>query len=110
MAKRPRIQTARYELRCSVEELAAWRRAATEHGVSLSRYVRLCVNRGPALARKVQADPALLRQLAAIGNNINQISHWANARKSEQEIKPVEEGIEAVRKELAALLAREGAA
>ena len=25
---------------------------------------------------------ALLRELAAIGNNINQIAHWANARKS----------------------------
>lgn len=24
----------------------------------------------------------LLRELSAIGNNINQIAHWANARKS----------------------------
>ena len=32
---------------------------------------------------------ALLRELSAIGNNINQIAHWANARKSvsEPEIK-----------------------
>ena len=28
---------------------------------------------------------ALLRALSAIGNNINQIAHWANAKKSIQE-------------------------
>ncbi len=28
---------------------------------------------------------ALLRALSAIGNNVNQIAHWANAKKSIQE-------------------------
>ena len=28
---------------------------------------------------------ALLRELSAIGNNVNQIAHWANAKKSIQE-------------------------
>ncbi len=27
------------------------------------------------------ADPALLRQLAAIGNNLNQLARWCNSRK-----------------------------
>ena len=28
---------------------------------------------------------SLLRELSAIGNNVNQIAHWANAKKSIQE-------------------------
>ena len=110
MAKRPRSQTARFEMRCSPAELKAWRRAAAEHGVSLAQYIRVCANHGPLLARKTQTDPALLRQVAALGNNLNQIAHWANAHKSLMEAKPVEEGVEAVRKELVGLLGREGAA
>lgn len=36
---------------------------------------------------------ALLRELAAIGNNINQIAHWANARKSVHEPEIVEAAV-----------------
>lgn len=107
MAKRQNIHQARFELRCSVEELATWRCASAKHGVSLARYIRSCLNRGPVLAKHPQADPALLRQIAAIGNNVNQIAFWCNAHKSKQEVRLVEEGIQAIRDELAALLTRE---
>ena len=36
---------------------------------------------------------ALLRELAAIGNNINQIAYWANARKSIHETEIVEAAV-----------------
>lgn len=36
---------------------------------------------------------ALLRELAAIGNNINQIAYWANARKSIHEAEIVETAV-----------------
>ena len=36
---------------------------------------------------------ALLRELAAIGNNINQIAHWANAKKSIHEAEIVEAAV-----------------
>lgn len=35
----------------------------------------------------------LLRELAAIGNNINQIAHWANAQKSIHEPEIVEAAV-----------------
>ena len=104
MAKRPHSYTARIELRCSSEELERWRRAATEHQMPLSRYVRICLNRGPALARTLKADPALIRQIAAIGNNLNQSVHWANAYKSAQEAGPVEEEVRRTRQALERLL------
>ena len=36
---------------------------------------------------------ALLRELSAIGNNINQIAHWANAQKSIHEPEIVEAAV-----------------
>ena len=117
MAKRPIIHTARFELRCSPQEMERWRRTAALHGLSLARYVRILVNENyRELSRitekypksdKPQIDPALLRQIAAIGNNLNQIAYWCNVHKSHQEIQPVEEGIQAVREELAALRTHE---
>ena len=35
----------------------------------------------------------LLRELSAIGNNINQIAHWANARKSVHEAEIVDAAV-----------------
>lgn len=137
MAKRIRTQTARFELRCSPSELEVWQHIAKKRGMALSAYIRFLLKSESKLSLIEQVgskndafgsqtetvvssfiqndskcsvhktDPTLLRQVAAIGNNINQIAHWANAYKSEQDLGPVEEGVEAVRRELAALLARE---
>ena len=117
MAKRKKIRTERFELRCSQEELEQWRRTAAVHGVRLSQYARMLLTENylelPRItenyrkSNKPQTDPALLRQIAAIGNNLNQITYWCNMHKSRQEAKPVERGIQAVREELAALQTRE---
>ena len=117
MAKRPIIHTARFELRCSPQEMERWRHAASLHGLSLARYVRILVNENylelPRITEKYpksdkpQIDPALLRQIAAIGNNLNQIAYWCNTHKSRQEAEPVERGIQAMREELATLRTHE---
>ena len=125
MARRPNEKTARFELRCSPQELKAWRTTANNCDMSLARFVRECVTQhlpsesqhDCSVSRPVPSkiftkhpvhfrptDPALLRQLAAIGNNLNQIAHWANAHKSRQEAKPVEEEVGRTRKALENLL------
>ena len=125
MARRPHDKTARFELRCSPQELEAWRIASTVSGMSLSNFIRKCVEhylgngkshnasvRRPLLSKIAtkhhanlrQADPVLIRQLAAIGNNLNQVAHWANAHKSCHEAKPVEEEVRRTRKTLEKLL------
>ena len=125
MARRPYEKTARFELRCSPKELEAWRTTANNCDMSLARFVRECVAQhlpsefqhdcsvGHPVASKIfkkhpvhfrPTDPALIRQLAAIGNNLNQVVHWANAHKSRQEIKPVEEEVRRTRKALEKLL------
>ena len=125
MARHPHDKTARFELRCSPKEVEAWRIASTVTGMSLSNFIRKCVEHylsngdshnapvGRPVPSKIfkkhsvhfrPADPTLIRQLAAIGNNLNQIAHWANAHKSRQESKPVEEEVRRTRKALEKLL------
>lgn len=121
MARRPHEKTARFELRCSPQELESWRAASMNLDMSLSQFIRKCVEHylsngdshnapvGRPVPSKIfkkhsvhfrPADPVLIRQLAAIGNNLNQIAHWTNAHKSRQEAKPVEEEVRRTREAL----------
>lgn len=96
--------TTRFETRCSPEELVAWHKMAEQSGLSLSAYVRLRLKRQGVPVRSFRPNPILLRQVAAIGNNFNQLAHWVNMYKSEADAGPVEEGIKRVQKALDALL------
>ena len=66
-------------------------------GMGIDPFIRNLVAGTQLRPRPPDAYAALLRELAAIGNNINQIAHWANAQKSIHEPEIVE----------AAVLARE---
>ena len=125
MARRSPEKTARFELRCSLQELAIWRTTAKNCGMPLAQFIRECVTQHLPVAGQQdspmscllssktpqnypvhfrKADPILIRQLAAIGNNLNQITHWANTHKSQQEAKPVEEEVRLTRKALERIL------
>ncbi len=52
--------------RCDGKQLAAWMR-------------QTCLDEKPARAGKLPRSPALLRQLAGMGNNLNQIARQVNA-------------------------------
>ena len=54
-------------------------------GLSTSAVIRKLVMGVQLRPRPPDQYAALLRELSAIGNNINQIAHWANARKSVSE-------------------------
>ena len=58
-------------------------------GLTTSSVIRKLITGVQLQPRPPDEYAALLRELSAIGNNINQITHWANARKSvsEPEIK-----------------------
>ena len=62
-------------------------------GLSTSAFVRQTIAGVQLKPRPPDEYPALLRELAAIGNNINQIAHWANARKSIHEAGIVEAAV-----------------
>ena len=68
------------KIRTTPEQRAAWYEKARLKGVSFSELVRasldgLVVHRRHQLRR---VDPDLLRQLARLGNNLNQLARWAN--------------------------------
>ncbi|MEO9827277.1 MAG: MobC family plasmid mobilization relaxosome protein [Paracoccaceae bacterium] len=68
------------KLRTTPDERAVWYAKAAAKGISFSEFARgafngVTVRRRPQLRR---VDPDLLRQLARVGNNLNQLARWAN--------------------------------
>ena len=79
------------QARVSAEELAAWRSKAAAAGVSSSVLLRQAMARtgawtpSPAYVereRERKVERGRTREVARIGNNLNQIARWVNAHKS----------------------------
>ncbi len=73
--------------RVTPAEHAAWREKAAAAGVSPSALLREAMARtrtwtAPALAIETER----IRQIARIGNNLNQLARWANTHKSAAEV------------------------
>lgn len=62
-------------------------------GMGIDPFIRNLVAGVQLRPRPPDEYAALLRELAAIGNNINQIAHWANAQKSVHEAQIVEAAV-----------------
>ena len=58
------------------------RRQCRASGLTASAFVRKSIQGEDIKPRPPEAYAALLRELSAIGNNINQIAHWANAKEN----------------------------
>ncbi|MFI0396949.1 MobC family plasmid mobilization relaxosome protein [Paracoccus jiaweipingae] len=71
------------KLRASSAERARWQALAVARGVSLSELIRSRLD-GTRLRSRREAPPVapdLLRELARIGNNLNQLARAANRRE-----------------------------
>jgi hypothetical protein len=66
------------QIRCTSAEKLAWEKLAADSNMSLADYVRSRVGRPMRKSTPVH-DPALIRSLAAIGNNLNQVARVLNA-------------------------------
>lgn len=76
-----RQKTAVLQIRLSQRELEDFRAKADAKGMTLSELVRESLSDVPVKARprpKRNLPPALVRELARIGNNLNQIARWCN--------------------------------
>ena len=62
-------------------------------GMGVDPFIRNLVAGVQLRPRPPDEYAALLRELSAIGNNINQIAHWANAQKSIHEPEIVEAAV-----------------
>lgn len=72
----------RIELRVSAEEKIHWQAIAASRGVSLSELIRATLSGQRLRVRRSapRVDPDLVRELARIGNNLNQLARAANRR------------------------------
>lgn len=93
------------KLRVSDEERSRWLLKAQDAGVTLSALIRQGLEGAPVRRprRRVETDPALLRELARIGNNLNQIARWANRNKQGAEAQGILVALIEIDRELAAL-------
>lgn len=62
-------------------------------GLSVSALVRKLIAGMQLRPRPPDQYAALLRELSAIGNNINQIAYWANVQKSIREAEIVDAAV-----------------
>ena len=63
------------------QEYRHLKRQAELAGMGVDPFIRTLVAGVQMRPRPPDAYAALLRELSAIGNNVNQIAYWANARK-----------------------------
>ena len=84
MGRARKNQEARqtYSIRLSLYEHALWEQRAEQAGKGMSKYFRhLLLTGGTVDGNAARDRRQLLREISAIGNNINQIAKWANANK-----------------------------
>lgn len=61
-----------------------WLLKAKEQGTTLTELIVTAVDGTKFSRRKrINVDPALIRELAKLGNNLNQIARWANRYKAD---------------------------
>ena len=73
------------------------KRQAELAGMGIDPFIRSLVAGTQIRPRPPDQYAALLRELSAIGNNINQIAYWANAQKSIREAEIVDAAVLALR-------------
>ena len=106
MARRVREPPAWVKVRASAEQRVRWQAVAAAKGVSLSELVRQGLDGLRARPRRHQpraVDPELVRELARVGNNLNQLARWANREKGGAEAVAVVARLIELDRELAAL-------
>jgi len=62
------------------QEYAYLKRQAALSGLGIDPFIRNLVRGVEIRAKTPDCYNALLRELSAIGNNVNQIAHWANSK------------------------------
>lgn len=92
------IRSALIKLRVTPEEKTAVEGKAISAGVSVSDYIRHAL--AGSRLRQTPEEKERLRQLARIGNNLNQLARWANIHKSDLETVKVLLALDSIWKEL----------
>ena len=94
-------RTLNLTLRISPTEKEQWSEKAALSGLTLSQLIRLSIERTQTWTVPNQTMiQEQTRQIARIGNNLNQIAKWANTYKSTAEALEVIEALELIKDDL----------
>jgi hypothetical protein len=90
----------RVSVRFSREELEQVRETAEVLGLTVSAFIR-----ATCLGEKLRARPSrvtreAIHQLARVGNNLNQLTHWANTHKHLRSLRELDDILELVREKI----------
>ena len=97
------------KVRASEAERAEWHAKARAAGLTLSDLVRRSVGRTRTwTVAHAEVERERTRQIARIGNNLNQIARWANTHRGSIEAVEVIGHLIAIKRTLAALSPPEG--
>lgn len=92
------------KIRASEAERTAWHAKAGAAGLSLSHLVRQAIGRvRPWTVAHADLERERVRELARIGNNLNQLARWANTHKGKGEAVEVISQLVVIRRALDAL-------
>ena len=84
MAKKRKDKPVKMTVKVSPDVYAKWKSKAKFLGITLSDMVRQAVDKGEIVGRRkcgrryAPVDPLLIRELASMGNNLNQIARKLN--------------------------------
>lgn len=96
-------------IKVTEQERTNWKAFAESQGYTVADLFRLLIANAAAQPSKLhkkqrrktrKADPELLRELAKIGNNLNQIAKWANTYKTEADAVQVVQALIAIERAL----------
>ena len=97
------------KVRASEAERAEWHAKARAAGLTLSDLVRRSVGRTRTwTVAHAEVERERTRQVARVGNNLNQIARWANTHRGAIEAVEVIGHLVAIRRALAAMSPAEG--
>ncbi len=90
------------------DERNLWHELAAEQGVSLADFVRMRVGEArlsnqhaPKRQPVKRVDPELIRQIARVGANVNQVARWANFYKTDADAEQVLSALIVIERDLA---------
>lgn len=93
------------KIRTTPQQRDEWFAKADARGISFSQFARQSMTGAVVRKRRgpCPVDPALLRQLARLGNNLNQLARWANREQRYADRLAILSELVSIERELTAL-------
>lgn len=94
------------KIRLTIAEETQLKTMARTAGLQLATFVRKRAMGNPVVPPRAVADAAMLHELNAIGNNLNQLTHHLNAGRDGDRVRSLEATLDELHRALAAVTDR----